>query len=117
MDDSGAPTDQLAPEVIATIRKVNSVATTLHQAAADQAIRQLLMQAVQKANQLADSHAQFVQKIAVLREEFSIANGTLTPTLKIRRAIVEKKYQREIAEMYAWPAAVRDYSLPEGRDF
>jgi long-chain-fatty-acid--CoA ligase ACSBG len=101
VDDSGAPTDQLAPEVIATIRKVNSVATTLHQAAADQAIRQLLMQAVQKANQLADSHAQFVQKIAVLREEFSIANGTLTPTLKIRRAIVEKKYQREIAEMYA----------------
>lgn len=101
IDDTGAPTNQLAPEVIATIRKVNSVATTLHQAAVDQAVRQLLMQGIQRANQLADSHAQFVQKISVLSEEFSITNGTLTPTLKIRRIVVEKKYQREIAEMYA----------------
>ena len=43
----------------------------------------------------------YVQKIKVLPEDFSVTNGLLTPTLKLRRGIIEKKYQKEIDEMYA----------------
>jgi len=41
------------------------------------------------------------KKILVLEHDFSIENGDLTPTLKVRRRIVEKKYQRQIDALYA----------------
>jgi long-chain-fatty-acid--CoA ligase ACSBG len=101
LNESGQPTDKLAPEVIEEFRKINSSATTLQEAAADPKVLQFLMQGIQRANQKADSHAQYVQKIKVLPEDFSVTNGMLTPTLKLRRPIIEKKYQKEIEEMYA----------------
>jgi len=47
--------------------------------------------------------AQFekVRKIAFLEKEFTIDAGELTPTLKIRRSVIEKKYQTNIDELYA----------------
>ena len=101
IDESGSPTNKLAPDVIAALQKINSSATTLQEAAADGRVREFVMQGIQRANQLTDSHAQYVQKISVLPEDFSISNGTLTPTLKLRRAIIEQRYQRQITEMYA----------------
>ena len=41
------------------------------------------------------------KKILLLEHDFSIENGDLTPTLKVRRRIVEKKYQRQIDALYA----------------
>ena len=41
------------------------------------------------------------KKVLVLEHDFSIENGDLTPTLKVRRRIVEKKYQRQIDALYA----------------
>jgi long-chain-fatty-acid--CoA ligase ACSBG len=101
LDEQGVPTNRLAPDVISALRTIGSGATTLHEAAADSRVREFLLQGIQRTNQLADSHAQFVQKITLLSEEFSIANGTLTPTLKLRRGVIEKKYQQRIAAMYA----------------
>jgi len=40
------------------------------------------------------------KKILLLENDFSIDNGDLTPTLKVRRRIVEKKYQRQIDALY-----------------
>ena len=40
------------------------------------------------------------KKILLLENDFSIENGDLTPTLKVRRRIVEKKYQRQIDALY-----------------
>jgi long-chain acyl-CoA synthetase len=42
-----------------------------------------------------------VRKIAFLDKQFSIDGGELTPTLKIRRFTIEKKYQTAIDELYA----------------
>jgi len=36
-----------------------------------------------------------------LEKEFTIDAGELTPTLKIRRSVIEKKYQTNIDELYA----------------
>ena len=100
-DETGNPTDILTPEVISTLQKIGSSATTLHEASADQKIKDFLHQGIQRANQFADSHAQFVQKVTLLPEDLSIPNGTLTPTLKLRRPAIEQKWPQEIAEMYA----------------
>jgi long-chain acyl-CoA synthetase len=40
------------------------------------------------------------KKILLLENDFTIENGDLTPTLKVRRRIVEKKYQRQIDALY-----------------
>jgi long-chain acyl-CoA synthetase len=39
----------------------------------------------------------------VLPEEMSVENGTLTPTLKLRRRMVEERYCAEIESLYADP--------------
>ncbi len=50
--------------------------------------------------------AQFerVKKIALLPEEFSIARGELTPTMKVRRRAVEQRWSDIIEGLYAEPA-------------
>ena len=40
------------------------------------------------------------KKVLLLENDFTIENGDLTPTLKVRRRIVEKKYQRQIDALY-----------------
>ena len=42
-----------------------------------------------------------VRKIAFLDKQFSIDGGELTPTLKVRRFTIQKKYQTAIDELYA----------------
>jgi long-chain acyl-CoA synthetase len=42
-----------------------------------------------------------IKKIAFLDQEFSIDSGDLTPTLKVRRSVIEKKYESTIDQLYA----------------
>jgi long-chain acyl-CoA synthetase len=42
-----------------------------------------------------------VKRVALLPKEFSIDGGELTPTLKVRRRVVEQKYQDRIESLYA----------------
>jgi long-chain acyl-CoA synthetase len=41
-----------------------------------------------------------IKKFRVLPREFSIASGELTPTMKVKRKIVEEKWREAIDEMY-----------------
>ncbi|MFI5279835.1 MAG: AMP-dependent synthetase/ligase [Gemmatimonadales bacterium] len=43
------------------------------------------------------------KKILLLENDFTIESGDLTPTLKVKRRVVEKKYQREIDALYQEP--------------
>ncbi len=40
------------------------------------------------------------KKVLVIRDDFTVENGQLTPTLKVKRAVVEKKYQELIDAAY-----------------
>ena len=42
-----------------------------------------------------------VKRVALLPAEFTIEGGELTPTLKVRRRIVEEKYQDLIESLYS----------------
>ncbi len=42
-----------------------------------------------------------IKRMKVVPEEWSVEDGTLTPSLKLKRRVVEKKYGKEIGEFYA----------------
>jgi long-chain acyl-CoA synthetase len=47
-----------------------------------------------------------IKKIAVLAKEFSIEKGELTPTMKVKRNVIESRYKHLIDELYREPATV-----------
>jgi long-chain acyl-CoA synthetase len=57
----------------------------------------------ERIDQLMKDFSRFeqIKKFVLLPAEFSEANGELTPTLKIKRKIVSKKYNDQIDGMYA----------------
>jgi long-chain acyl-CoA synthetase len=42
-----------------------------------------------------------LKRVIVVPDEFTAENGALTPTLKLRRRVVEERYRKEIDEVYA----------------
>lgn len=50
--------------------------------------------------------AQFqkIKKFLLVPDDFTIANGLLTPTMKLRRRVLEDRYLRQIDQLYADPA-------------
>ena len=44
---------------------------------------------------------QQVKKFTLLPRAFSVETGELTPTMKLRRSIIERNYRDEIEGMYA----------------
>jgi long-chain acyl-CoA synthetase len=42
-----------------------------------------------------------LKRVIVVADEFTADNGALTPTMKLRRRVVEERYRREIEEVYA----------------
>ena len=49
--------------------------------------------------------AQFetIKKIIVVPDEFTVAGGEITPTLKLKRRVIEAKYKNQIEELYQEP--------------
>lgn len=47
-----------------------------------------------------------VRRVTLIREPWSIENGLLTPTMKMRRHRIVEQYQAQISEMYALAEAV-----------
>ena len=41
-----------------------------------------------------------LKKILLVPDEFSATDGTLTPTLKLRRKAIEERYRDQIDELY-----------------
>lgn len=63
--------------------------------------------AVTRANK-AVSRAESIRRFSVLATDFTIENGYLTPSLKVKRALVHKDFDAEVDAIYAdGPAAVR----------
>ncbi len=54
-------------------------------------------------DELNENLAQFekMKKILLVPDELSIADGTMTPSMKLRRRKVEERYKKEIEELYA----------------
>jgi long-chain acyl-CoA synthetase len=78
---------------------------TVEQAMTDPDVLAALDQAVTRANQ-AVSKAESIRKFTVLPGDFTIENGYLTPSLKVKRALVLKDFGEDVERIYA-PSADR----------
>jgi long-chain acyl-CoA synthetase len=41
-----------------------------------------------------------LKKVLLVADEFTASDGTLTPTLKLRRKAIEERYRKQIDELY-----------------
>ena len=62
-------------------------------------LRTVIQEAIDQANKSV-SKAESIRKFAILPRDLSIEAGELTPTLKVRRSIVEKTYASTIDQLY-----------------
>ncbi len=65
----------------------------------DAMLRSAVQAAIDDAN-LSVSRAESVRNFAILPRDLTVADGELTPTLKVRRAVVEKSFAHVIDELY-----------------
>jgi long-chain acyl-CoA synthetase len=62
--------------------------------------RTMLWEHLDKVNQTLASY-EGIKKIHIVSEEFSVENGLLTPSMKIKRNEVEKRYKEQIDALYS----------------
>ena len=62
-------------------------------------VKALIRKQLDKYNPLF-SHVEQVKRFELLPAEWTIDSGELTPSLKIKRKVIEKKYANEIEKIY-----------------
>jgi long-chain acyl-CoA synthetase len=85
---------------------VNGVSFTSHaDLVAAPRVRELYRGIVEDVNKRL---AQFetIKKILIVPDEFTVATGEITPTLKLKRRVIEAKYKTQIDELYQEPHPV-----------
>ena len=50
------------------------------------------------------AHFEMPKKVILLEKDFTVESGELTPTMKVKRRVVEKNYRDRIESLYAEPA-------------
>ena len=74
-------------------------AMSVDEAATDPAVLEALDRAAERANE-AVSRAESIRKLRVLTTDFTEANGYLTPSLKVKRALILKDFAADIDTLY-----------------
>jgi len=101
VDGDAMPTDKLAADALFVSKQIGSAATTYTEAKADPLWKQYVDAGVKTANSKTTSNAQVVNKWVWLPVDFSEKAGDLTPTLKLKRSVVDKKNSELIDSIYA----------------
>ncbi len=81
--------------------RTNEVAFTSHaDLVANPRVRALYEQIVEGINQ---NLARFekLKRVLLVADEFTVENGALTPSLKLKRRVVEERYRQQIDDLYA----------------
>lgn len=81
------------------IEESGAKAKTMAEAAADPKMHDWLMDQVNSVNRNL-AKVQTIKKIKILPADLSIEGGELTPTMKVKRKVVNKKYEADIAAFY-----------------
>jgi long-chain acyl-CoA synthetase len=90
----------LDPEEATAYAKEHALPEDPAQLAANGSVREAIEAHLAKVNEKF-ARVEQVKKIAILPEDLSQESGELTPTLKVKRAVVADKHQDEIEQLYA----------------
>lgn len=96
-DDSGRATTNLDPNVTSFLFRrfgFGTEITTIDQAIKSKDIRNYIQSRIEIVNQHVQSRAHTIKKWRILDKEFTVDNGELTPTLKIKRKVIENIYEK-----------------------
>jgi len=94
------PDGKIPEGMLIYYEKYGSKAKTVEQAKSDPIVFKAVMEGINRYNDKAISRAQKVQTITILGEDFSVENGLLTPTLKLKRKEVLKRYAALVDSLY-----------------
>lgn len=99
---TGVPSKNLTAEAKIAFKKHAGVdVSTSDEAIADPKVSEYVKRCIEATNKKSVSRAAHIRKFKLLAEDFSIPGGELTPTLKLKRKVTEKKYQQYVDEMFA----------------
>lgn len=73
---------------------------TSDEACAESKVIEFVQKCIDATNKRSISRAAHIRKFKLLPVDFSIPGGELTPTLKLKRKVVEEKYKDLIDEMF-----------------
>jgi len=102
LDDKNQPTDILHPDVKEWAEGLGMEADTVEEFIEDDnpEVKSEIMAGIKKVNKRAVSNAAKVHKFMIAPQDFSLATGELTPTMKVKRHFVLDKYKKKIDQMY-----------------
>lgn len=83
----------------AVLAEAGSSAKTMAEAAEDETLKAWMMKQVEGVNANL-ARVQTIKKIAILPQDLSIEGGEMTPTMKVKRKVVNKKYADLIDGFY-----------------
>ena len=99
-DVNGTFTNRLTDEVVEFAKTLGVNAKIVEDLIGSFEIRKFIDLCIFRVNQKAISRAQEIKKFGVIVNDFSVAGGELTPTMKIKRKFVLEKYAALIDEIY-----------------
>ncbi|HKW74618.1 MAG TPA: long-chain fatty acid--CoA ligase, partial [Terriglobales bacterium] len=83
--------------------RANGVAAHGHEdLVADPKVRDLYRGIIEDLNKKL-AHFETIKKILIVPDEFTVAGGEITPTLKLKRRVIEAKYKQQIEQLYQEP--------------
>lgn len=89
--------DDLLPAAIA---EVKTATTKISQACTDPEWIKYIDNVIAKVNKTVPNNASVIGKFSILPADFSSETGELTPTLKLKRSVVEKKWAKLLDAIY-----------------
>jgi long-chain-fatty-acid--CoA ligase ACSBG len=100
MNPDGSISDKLTDDLEEILREKNISTEDIEQVYQNELLLKIIQESIDKANLDAISKAQKVQKFKVIPKDFTLETEELTPSLKLRRKIVNQKYEKIIEDFY-----------------
>ena len=90
---TGVPNKLLTAEAKIAFKKHCGVdISTADEAIAEPKVSEYVKKCIEATNKKSVSRAAHIRKFKLIADDFSIPGGELTPTLKLKRKVTEKKY-------------------------
>ena len=90
----------LDAEKLDIVRAETGCSGSMAELAGNETVQKWLMDRVNEKN-VELARVQTIKKIHILQEDLSVDNGLLTPTMKVKRKVVNERYTDEIEAFYA----------------